>query len=115
MTSLTDAAALTASVEVLDTPNLGDRSYVVHLHGHAVVVDPQRDIDRVESVLAARGLTVTHVLETHIHNDYVTGGLELARAVGADYVLAAGSGVALAGRKSSERRRAGSLVRPDGA
>ena len=90
MTSLADATALTASVEVLDTPNLGDRSYVVHLDGRAVVVDPQRDIDRVESVLASRGLTVTHVLETHIHNDYVSGGLELARRTGAVYVVPVG-------------------------
>jgi rhodanese-related sulfurtransferase len=66
-------------VVVIETPNLGDRSYVVHLDGLAVVVDPQRDLDRVEAVLAEHGLTVTHVVETHIHNDYVSGGLVLAR------------------------------------
>ncbi len=41
----------------------------------ALVVDPQRDFDRVEELLAEHGLTLTHVAETHIHNDYVTGGL----------------------------------------
>lgn len=87
MTSLAGTTPLTASVEVIDTPNLGDRSYVVHLDGSAVVVDPQRDIDRVEAIVARLGLTVTHVLETHIHNDYVSGGLELARGTGAEYVL----------------------------
>jgi len=90
MTSLAGTTPLTASVEVIDTPNLGDRSYVVHLDGSAVVVDPQRDIDRVEAIVARLGLTVTHVLETHIHNDYVSGGLELARGTGAEYVLPAG-------------------------
>ena len=37
----------------------------------------------------------THVLETHIHNDYVTGGLELFRTVGAEYVVPAGDDVEL--------------------
>ena len=55
-----------------------------------MVVDPQRDIDRVLSVLDRDALTVTHVVETHIHNDYVTGGLELARRLDAAYVVPAG-------------------------
>ena len=78
------------AVEIIETPNLGDRSYIVHLDGSAVVVDPQRDIDRVTAILDEHRLTVTHVLETHIHNDYVTGGLELARLLGAIYVVPAG-------------------------
>ena len=74
-------------VLVLDSTGLGDRSYVVHDGRHALAVDPQRDIDRVERLLAEHGLTLTHVAETHIHNDYVTGGLELARRHGATYVV----------------------------
>jgi hydroxyacylglutathione hydrolase len=69
----------------IDTPTLGDRSYLVHDGAVAFVVDPQRDIDRVLDLAAAEGVTVTHVFETHIHNDYVTGGLALARATGAVY------------------------------
>jgi glyoxylase-like metal-dependent hydrolase (beta-lactamase superfamily II)/rhodanese-related sulfurtransferase len=84
------ATARSPQVEVIETPSLGDRSYVVHLDGTAVVVDPQRDLDRVDAVLAEHGLTVTHVLETHIHNDYVTGGLDLARLTGAVYVVPEG-------------------------
>jgi hydroxyacylglutathione hydrolase len=71
----------------IETPSLGDRSYVVTDGTVAVVIDPQRDIDRVLELLEPRGLTVTHVLETHNHNDYVTGGFELARQTGATYVL----------------------------
>lgn len=78
------------AIEILETPNLGDRSYVVQLGGIAVVVDPQRDIDRVVAVLEREGVSVSHVLETHIHNDYVSGGLELASALGATYVVPAG-------------------------
>ncbi len=76
-------------VEVIDTSELGDRSYVVHDGSTAVVIDPQRDLDRVQAVLADHGLSVAAVAETHIHNDYVTGGAELARQTGADYLVCA--------------------------
>jgi hydroxyacylglutathione hydrolase len=76
-------------VEVLATEELGDRSYVVHDGQVAVVVDPQRDIDRIEAVLARLGTRCVLVLETHIHNDYVSGGYQLARTTGADYALSA--------------------------
>ena len=77
-------------VVTIETPELGDRSYVVGEGGpgsEAVVVDPQRDLDRVEAVLAAEGWTCVLVVETHLHNDYVTGGLELARRTGATYAV----------------------------
>ncbi len=75
-------------VDVIETPDLGDRSYVISDGGCAVVVDPQRDTDRVQALLTELGVPVTLVLETHLHNDYVTGGLALARATGATYVVA---------------------------
>ncbi|GAA3184927.1 MBL fold metallo-hydrolase [Blastococcus jejuensis] len=71
----------------LDTPGLGDRTYLAHDGEVALVVDPQRDYDRVLGLAEAAGVRITHVFESHIHNDYVTGGLELARAVGAQYLL----------------------------
>jgi len=73
------------TVRVVETPSLGDRSYLVHDGRVAFVIDPQRDIDRVLEVLEADGVRLTHVFETHIHNDYVTGGLALAEATGAAY------------------------------
>lgn len=81
-------------VEVIETSELGDRSYIAHDGTTAVVIDPQRDIDRVKDLLAARGLRCTLVLETHIHNDYVTGGLALSRSTGARYAVAADDDVA---------------------
>jgi glyoxylase-like metal-dependent hydrolase (beta-lactamase superfamily II)/rhodanese-related sulfurtransferase len=71
----------------IETPTLGDRSYLVHDGKVAFVVDPQRDIDRVLDLLAEDAVRLTHVLETHIHNDYVTGGLALAQATGAAYLV----------------------------
>ncbi len=76
-------------VITIETPSLGDRSYVVTDGTVGVVVDPQRDIERILALVDARGVTITHVLETHVHNDYVSGGLELARRTGATYVVAA--------------------------
>jgi len=72
-------------IRTIETTGLGDRTYVVSDGDVAVVVDPQRDIDRVLEEVG--DVPVTHVLETHIHNDYVTGGLALARRTGATYVV----------------------------
>ena len=74
-------------VDVVSTEELGDRSYIAHSGTDAVVIDPQRDIDRIEAVLDRLGVTVSLVVETHIHNDYVTGGFELARRHQARYAV----------------------------
>lgn len=86
----------------IETPNLGDRSYVVGRDGTAIVIDPQRDIDRVQEVLEAKGWTATHVLETHFHND-VSGGLELAKVVGAEYVVPDGMAISFAARQVNDK------------
>lgn len=81
---------------VLDflAPGLGDRSYLIVSGGSAVMIDPQRDIAPYLDAAEAAGARITHVLETHIHNDYVSGGLELSRRVGAELVLPSRSGAA---------------------
>src|SRR5690606_28069266 len=73
------------TVLTIETPSLGDRSYLVHDGEVAFVVDPQRDIDRVLDLLEEHRVRLTDVFETHIHNDYVTGGLALAERTGAAY------------------------------
>jgi glyoxylase-like metal-dependent hydrolase (beta-lactamase superfamily II)/rhodanese-related sulfurtransferase len=82
------------NVSIIETTGLGDRSYLITEGGVAVVVDPQRDIDRVLDLARKHHVRITHVLETHIHNDYISGGLELAHLTGADYVVPAGDDVA---------------------
>ena len=99
-----------AEVRVVETPGLGDRSYVISDGDVAVVIDPQRDIDRVLDVAA--GVPITHVFETHIHNDYVTGGLALAQGCGAAYVVNADDPVNFerAGIRDGESIVTGSLT-----
>ncbi len=88
------------AVHVIETSSLGDRGYLATDGRVAVVVDPQRDVDRILALagrLGARGgagVRITHVVETHLHNDYVSGGLELTRLTGARYGIAAADEVA---------------------
>ena len=81
-------------VTTFRTDGLGDSTYLLTHDGGGVVVDPQRDVERFEQAIVDAGIQLTHVLETHIHNDYVSGGLDLARRSGARLVLPAAAGVA---------------------
>lgn len=74
-------------VVTIETPSLGDRSYLAHDGEVAIVVDPQRDIDRFIDAAKQAGVAITHVFETHLHNDYVSGGRALVEATGATYVV----------------------------
>lgn len=80
-------------VETIELAGLGNHSHLVGGENTAVAVDPPRDLDRVLAVAARRGVRISHVVETHIHNDYITGGLELARVAGAAYLVPAGARV----------------------
>ena len=64
---------------------LSHASYLVgdQSTGRAVVVDPQRDIDQYLDRARELNLSITHVLETHFHADFLSGHLELAKATGA--------------------------------
>ncbi|PWI18001.1 MBL fold metallo-hydrolase [Streptomyces sp. Act143] len=83
-------------VDTIEVPGLGNRSYLAGGERTAVAVDPPRDIDRVIAAAVRRGVRISHVVETHVHNDYVTGGLELARVTGAAYLVPAGARVSFA-------------------
>ncbi|MET9078382.1 MBL fold metallo-hydrolase [Streptomyces sp. NPDC004232] len=83
-------------VDTIEVAGLGNRSYLAGGRRTAVAVDPPRDADRVLEAAARRGVRISHVVETHLHNDYVTGGLALARLTGAAYLVPAGAGVSFA-------------------
>ena len=55
--------------------------------GEALVIDPERDVDRYLAVAAAEGLRVTAAAETHIHADFVSGARELADRGAIAYLL----------------------------
>src|SRR5439155_11905353 len=52
-----------------------------------------RDVDIYLDAARADGLQISHVVETHLHNDYVSGGRELAALTGARHVIGAGAGL----------------------
>lgn len=83
-------------VDTIELEGLGNRSYLAGGESAAVAVDPPRDVDQVLAAAARRGVRISHVVETHIHNDYVSGGLELARITGAQYLVPAGANVTFA-------------------
>jgi hydroxyacylglutathione hydrolase len=106
------AKVVTPQVIVLEVPDVGNRSYLVHDGTTGIVIDPPTDADRVVAEVD-RGLTISHVLETHIHNDYVSGGLTLARRCNSVYGVAAGEAVAYGpdrrGLRDGDTLRAGSV------
>jgi len=70
-------------------PTLAQASYLIGCQqtGNAVVVDPNRDVAQYIAAAEAEGLRVTHVTETHIHADFVSGARELAARTGAQLLL----------------------------
>lgn len=73
---------------------LAQASYMIACQrtGEAVVIDPHRDVDQYLATADAEGLRITHVTETHIHADFVSGARELARRAGARLLLSAEGG-----------------------
>jgi hydroxyacylglutathione hydrolase len=68
---------------------LAQASYVIGCQatGEAMVIDPNRDTDQYIKTAEAEGLKITHVTETHIHADFVSGSRELAARTGAKLFL----------------------------
>ena len=60
--------------------------------GEAIVIDPNRDTDQYIAMAATEGVRLTHVTETHIHADFVSGSRELAARTGAQLFLSAEGG-----------------------
>lgn len=74
--------------------DLAQASYVIgcQAKGEAIVVDPRRDVQVYLDLAARHGMRITHVTETHIHADYLSGTRELAHATGAQIHLSGEGG-----------------------
>src|SRR3990172_2243755 len=59
--------------------------------GIAAVFDPRRDVDIYLEAARDASLRISHVVETHLHNDYVSGGRDLAALTGATHVIGGGA------------------------
>ena len=70
---------------------LAHASYMVGSEGVAAVIDPQRDVDLYLEAAGRHGWKIEHIIETHLHADFVSGHLELAERTGAAIYLGAGS------------------------
>ncbi len=75
---------------------LAHASYLISSGGVAAVIDPQRDVDIYIEAAASIGVTIEHVIETHLHADFVSGHRELAERTGARIYLGDGAGAAFA-------------------
>ena len=82
------------AVDVFPAPELGNASFVVSdkARGVAVAIDPLRDVDAYLKKADSLGVKVTHALDTHLHNDFVSGRRELQAEAGSNIeVLEPGS------------------------
>jgi len=77
---------------------LGCASYIVGCEskGVAAVVDPDREVQKYLDVAAAHELKITHIIETHLHADHVSGNTDLAARTGADIHVHESSGAEFA-------------------
>jgi len=71
---------------------LAHASYLLASQGEAVVVDPQRDVDLYLTAATQQGVTIRHIIETHLHADFVSGHRELAARTGAKIYIGAQAG-----------------------
>lgn len=71
---------------------LAHASYMLGSEGEAAVVDPQRDVEIYLKAAEQQGLRIRHIFETHLHADFVSGHLELAKRTGAKIYIGAQAG-----------------------
>jgi hydroxyacylglutathione hydrolase len=74
-------------IKQFEVAGLAQYSYVISSAGDAIVIDPMRDFDRYTEYAAKEGLAIKYVTETHIHADFASGAIALAKAVDAELAL----------------------------
>lgn len=74
-------------VQSFFVPGLAHTSYILGGTTHCAVVDPRRDTEIYLQAAKELNLSITHVLETHLHADFVSGHRDLAKKTGAQIVM----------------------------
>ena len=72
-------------IEPFVDKGLGNSAYLIGSHDtkKGILIDPLRDVDQYVQAISERGLTLTHVLDTHLHADFASGNREIAHQTGA--------------------------------
>src|SRR6476620_8170628 len=80
-------------IEPFVDQGLGNSAYLIGSHDtkKGILIDPLRDVDQYLQAVSERGLTLTHVLDTHLHADFVSGNHEIAHQTGAVIGASAGA------------------------
>jgi len=65
------------------TGKIAHSSYILAGKNTCAVIDPQRDVDIYIREARSMGVDITHILQTHLHADFISGHMDLARATGA--------------------------------
>ncbi|MED5569399.1 MAG: hypothetical protein VYE19_07005 [Chloroflexota bacterium] len=61
--------------------------------GQCAVIDPVRDIDQYVNIVSKHGVRIAYALETHLHNDFISGARELAAQTGRQVGSSASAGL----------------------
>jgi hydroxyacylglutathione hydrolase len=64
-------------------PGLAHSSYLLGGASTCAIIDPRRDVEIYLDAAASMGMKITHIFQTHLHADFVSGHLDLAEATGA--------------------------------
>src|SRR5688572_15690682 len=79
----------------ISDPSLAQNAYLIGCQrsGEAIIIDPERDVERYLALAAKNGLRLIAVAETHIHADYLSGARELVERHGVTAYLSAEGGL----------------------
>ena len=82
-------------IETVRIESLANNSYVVgsEQSGQCAVIDPARDIDQYVNIVSKHGVRIAYALETHLHNDFISGARELAAQTGCQVGSSASGGL----------------------
>ena len=70
-------------IEQFYIPKIAHSSYLLGGQENCAIIDPSRDVDRYIAAAKNMGFRITHILETHLHADFISGHMDLAEKTGA--------------------------------